>query len=155
MIFSTSKGSEALDLNLSLSDNFSGIGFDSLVLEVNPPERDHPNVQILQPDWLGGGRSVLRLSTRFTLGNILASVQSSVSLSYDLTFNAGTQANVGDGFGFAYPSIADPRLTGSVPEPSTWAMMGARLRRPRLRGFIAGRARVRRRLSIAQDEDLR
>ena len=42
------------------------------------------------------------------LGTISAGVQSSVSLSYDLTFNAGTLANVGDGFGFSYELIDPP-----------------------------------------------
>ena len=46
----------------------------------------------------------------------LGDIQSSISLSYDLTFSAGTLANVGDGFGFTY-DLADPRLS------ATWAMM--------------------------------
>jgi PEP-CTERM motif len=119
---STSK-SEALDLNL-LSDNFAdnsaGIGFDSLDLQV-VVDGTTQTYTFSSLTGSAGAETFFAKHAPLPLGTILAGAQS-VSLSYDLTFNAGTLAKAGDGFGFTY-DIADPPLTGSVPEPSTWAMM--------------------------------
>ena len=142
--------SGALDLNL-LSDNFSGIGFDSLELQVTLLNGTTQTDKF--PSLTGSdGAEAFFAKDALPLGNLRAGVQLSVSLSYDLTFNAGTQANVGDGFGFTY-DLADPRLSGSVPEPSTWVMMLIGFASV---AFVGSRAsQGRRRLSIAQDEDLR
>jgi hypothetical protein len=115
----TASKSEALDLNL-LSDNFSGIGFDSLELQVTPL---NGTTQTYTFSSLTGseGPEAFFAANPLPLGTISAGAQSSVSLSYYLAFNAGTEANVGDGFGFTY--IADPPLAGSAPETSTWVMM--------------------------------
>ena len=116
--FSVSPG-EALDLNL-VSDNVSGIGFNSLELQVTPPDG---TTQTYKFSGLTGsdGAETFFAANALPLGTI--SGAQSVSLSYDLTFNAGTLAKVGDGFGFTYDiAIADPPVRG-IPEPSTWAMM--------------------------------
>ena len=53
------------------------------------------------------------------MGTFAAGPQS-IEIEYSLTFNAGTSAASGDGFGFTY-ALKDPPL--NIPEPSTWAMM--------------------------------
>jgi PEP-CTERM motif len=105
-----------------LSDNFTGIGFDSLELQVTTAVNGTTQTYRFSSLTGSDGAETFFAAHSLRLGDILEGVQSSVSLSYDLTFSAGTLANVGDGFGFTY-DIADPRLSGSVPEPSTWAML--------------------------------
>ncbi len=102
-----------------LSDNFSGIGFNSLELQVTL----NGNTQTYTFSSLTGaaGAETFFAAHALYLGAISGGAQASVSLSYDLTFSAGTLAKAGDGFGFTY-DIADPAMTG-IPEPSTWAMM--------------------------------
>jgi PEP-CTERM motif len=117
--FSTSKR-EALDLNL-LADNFSGIGFNSLELQVTP--LDGTTQTYTFSSLTGSAGAEAFFARAIPLGTISgADTQPSVTLSYDLTFSAGTLAKAGDGFGFTY-NITDPPLAGSAPEPSTWAMM--------------------------------
>jgi hypothetical protein len=117
--FSTSK-SEALDLNL-LADNFSGIGFNSLELQVTP--LDGTTQTYTFSSLTGSAGAEAFFAHAIPLGTISGDdTQPSVMLSYDLTFSAGTLAKAGDGFGFTY-NITDPPLAGSAPEPSTWAMM--------------------------------
>jgi PEP-CTERM motif len=135
----TTSGSEALDLDL-LSDNLadtSGTALDSLELQVtlNGTAQTYTFSSLTGSD----GAEAFFAAHALPLGDTIAGVQSSVSLSYDLTF-AGTQ--VGDGFGFTY-DIADP--PPGVPEPSTWAMMAlgfaglafAGYRRSRMSGTLA------------------
>jgi PEP-CTERM motif len=53
------------------------------------------------------------------LGTIAAG-KHSIEIEYSLTYNSGTAAASGDGFGFTYALVDPPP---NVPEPSTWAMM--------------------------------
>jgi hypothetical protein len=127
----TTSTSETLDLDL-LSDNFSGVGFDSLKLEVIVDGTGHTYTL----STLVGAESFFA-SNALDLGPLVAGSQS-VKLEYFLDYNSGTLATAGAGFGFAYdlataPLAAAPAattfdftaapLTSSVPEPSTWAMM--------------------------------
>ena len=122
--FSTSK-SEALDLNL-LSDNFSGIGFDSLELKVIVDGTAH----VYKRSRLAGAESFFAADA-LDLGTLAAGSQT-IKLEYFLDYNAGTSA--GAGFGFTYDFATTPvapayalttaaPLTKSIPEASTWAMM--------------------------------
>jgi hypothetical protein len=111
---------EALDLNL-LSYDVSGIGFNSLELQVTLPDGTNQTYTFSSPTGSDGAEAFFA-EHALPLGTISAGVQSSVSLSYDLSFSAFTVANGGNGFGFTY-DIADPPLAGSAPEPSTWEMM--------------------------------
>jgi hypothetical protein len=134
--FSASPG-EALDLNL-LSDNVSGIGFNSLELQVTLGDGTPQTYNFSSPTGTAGAETFFAANA-LPLGAIVEGGQTSVSLSYDLTFSAGTLAKVGDGFGFAY-DIADPPLTGSAPEASTWAMMALGFAGLGLSGYRARRA---------------
>jgi hypothetical protein len=112
--FSTT-ASEGLALNL-LSDNVVGIGFDSLELQVAVDGTS------LTPEFFSSLASAETFFADDTLAlGAIAAGSQSVSLTYDLTYNSGTLAKAGDGFGFTY-ELVDPPVA-SVPEPSTWAMM--------------------------------
>jgi hypothetical protein len=104
----------ALDLNF-FSVDVVGIGFDSLELQVAVgagPPRTYNFYSFTSAETF--------LANPLTLGAITAGSSESIKLTYDLTFNAGTLANVGDGFGFSY-DLKDPPL--GIPEPSSWALM--------------------------------
>jgi hypothetical protein len=124
----TTPNREALDLDLKLPPiSFAGIGFDSLELQV----------AVVGGSTLTKNFSSLTAAEAFFtgpsvgLGTVAAGSQS-VSLTYDLTYNPGTLAQAGDGFGFTY-DIRDPPATAfdfaaaspiaGIPEPSTWTMM--------------------------------
>jgi hypothetical protein len=108
--FTTTSASEALDLNL-LSEQVVGIGFDSQDLQVALDGNSLTG---------SGGAETFFTADQFALGTVSAGSHS-VSLTYDLTYNSGTQAVVTDGFSFTY-ELVDPPVA-SVPEPSSWAMM--------------------------------
>jgi hypothetical protein len=122
----TTKTTETLDLNL-LSDNFSGIGFDSLklvVAAVGAPSHTYTFSTLVSAQSFFGNHPL-------SLGSF-ASGNQSVSLDYVLTYNSGTKAAASvTGFGFAY-DIAAPQLSSALvlpsssvtaPEVSTWLMM--------------------------------
>ena len=113
----TTKTTEALDLNL-LSDK--GTGFDSLEAH-SGLRHDYPPTYtfstLASADLFFSNHSL-------PLGSF-ASGSETMSLEYFLTYNSGTKAAAGAGFGFAY-DITDPAPAVSspaVPETSTWAMM--------------------------------
>jgi hypothetical protein len=107
-----------LDLRV-LSDPHVRSGFDRLNLQVVFDGKS------LSTDNLTSLTSAETFFTNLTthpllLGSITKGIPQSVSITYDLIYNVGTQAAVGDGFGFTY-ALQDPPLT--APEPSTWTMM--------------------------------
>ena len=114
--------SEALDLYLS-SFSFVGLGFDRLLLWVQV-NNDVPHTYAFSSLTGSGGAETYFTTNKnepLPLDTIAANSQSSVELVYDLTYNIGTSAAIGDGFGLTY-GVADPPVAG-IPEPSTWAMM--------------------------------
>jgi hypothetical protein len=133
----TTSTSEALDLELT-SDEDAGIGLDSLKVEVAV----NGATRYLRTFYLGSAETFFTNNHLIPLGTFAAEGLS-VSITYDLTYNGGTQAVVGNGFGFTY-DLVDPPL--SVPETSTWVMM--------LVGFAgfgcAGRRAWRRRVVVAK-----
>jgi hypothetical protein len=112
----TTTRKETIYLNLQ-SYQLSGIGFGSLDFSVTG---DGPS-QTYSLSSLTGAESFFEAHA-LDLG-LLVSGSQSIQLEYSLSYASGYgySANAG-GFGFTY-DIADPPLTGSVPEPSTWAMM--------------------------------
>jgi len=131
--FKTS-ASETLYLNL-LSDQASGIGFDSLELEVFVDGIQTPSLQ-KSFYTLAGAESFLAADP--SLGTIAAGSQfQSIEIDYFLDCKSGTSAVIGNGFGFTY-ELAPKRFTlmtataaldfapaplTAIPEPSTWAMI--------------------------------
>jgi hypothetical protein len=118
--------SEPLYLNL-ISDNFSGIGFDSLKLKVIVDGTGHT----YKFSTLAGAESFFDSDT-LNLGSLAGN--QTIRLEYFLDYNSGTLAKPGAGFGFnydmatapvapAYTDFAAQSLTAGIPEPSTWAMM--------------------------------
>ncbi len=119
---------ESLNLDL-LSYNSSGIGFNSLELQVvvNATTHTYNFSSLTGP----GGAETFFTAHSISLGPIAAGNQ--VSLIYELNYNAGTPTTTVDGFGFTYQfvdppvttavSLAAAPLNGGIPEPSTWAMM--------------------------------
>jgi hypothetical protein len=124
--FDFSASSKTLYLNL-LSDNFSefsGIAFDSLELQVSVNGVTHT------PYILASLTGAEHFFTNDPLLAIAAGSRS-VSLTYDLTYNPGTSAVVGDGFGFTYDLATAPVAkaltttafgftaapTATIPEP--------------------------------------
>jgi hypothetical protein len=116
--FSTTK-SEGLNLSL-ISDDLAlvGIGFDSLELTVT---LDGSSIRYQNTFSPSTAKTFFAAGKSYQLGTIAAGNNQSIELDYLLSYNTGTKALVGDGFGFAY-KFADPPASG-VPEPSTWAMM--------------------------------
>jgi hypothetical protein len=113
-----------------LSDNFSnvsGIAFDSLELQVSVngiAQTPHRFFSLTGAEHFFTNDPILAI----------AAGSRSVSLTYDLTYNPGTLAQAGDGFGFTYDFAPRPVTTAvslataplsvaAVPEPSIWAMM--------------------------------
>ena len=120
----TTKTTELLDLNLLL-DNFSGIGFDNLKLVVAAGTL---SPQTYSFSTLASAESFFS-DHSLSLGSF-ASGNQSVSLEYSLTYNAGTRATAGAGFGFTYDlaelapaSLAFAPSSVATPEASTWVMM--------------------------------
>jgi hypothetical protein len=71
---------------------------------------------------------------------MVGAASQSVEIEYFLTYNSGTSAAVGDGFGFTY-ALVDPPLTAAIaPEPSTWAMMALGFAGLAFAGYRARRA---------------
>ena len=113
--FTTFAKEEALDLTL-LSYNSEGlVGFDSGLLWVDVDGNVHPYPLTS----LSAAKTFFAHGHSLQLGTFAAGPQS-IEIEYSLTFNAGTSAASGDGFGFTY-ALKDPPL--NIPEPSTWAMM--------------------------------
>ena len=113
--FTTFAKEEALDLTL-LSYNSEGlVGFDSGLLWVDVDGNVHPYPLTS----LSAAETFFAHGHSLQLGTFAAGPQS-IEIEYSLTFNAGTSAASGDGFGFTY-ALKDPPL--NIPEPSTWAMM--------------------------------
>ena len=110
----TTSNAEALDLKL-ISDKDVGTGLDKL--EVKVAVNDGTSYD--QTFSLNGAEAFFTNNRLIPLGNFAAEGLS-VLITYDLTYDNGTQAVVTDGFGFTYDLI-DPPL--SIPETSTWAMM--------------------------------
>jgi hypothetical protein len=124
----TTSGADFLDLDL-LSDNFFGVGFDSLAFQANVNGTLHTyrfsNLASAESFF---GNHILDLGA-------LASGSQSISLAYVLSYNSGTSAAPGAGFGFTYNLAAEPSVSPAVlaaeiapnsvaaPEPSTWVMM--------------------------------
>ena len=96
----------------------AGLGFDNLTL-VGRCQRE-PAVQLLHLTSLSAAETFFTPGHRSPLGTVAAGSQS-IEIEYFLTYNSGTSAASGDGFGFTY-ALVDPPLS-DVPEPSTWAMM--------------------------------
>jgi hypothetical protein len=129
--FKTS-ASETLYLNL-LSDQVSGIGFDSLELLVLVDGTTR-----IQRVFSSSGGAETFLATDPSLGTIAAGSQfQSIEIEYFLDYKSGTSAVIPNGFGFTY-ELAPKRFTlmtataaldfaaatlTAIPEPSTWAMM--------------------------------
>jgi PEP-CTERM motif len=114
--FTAPSTKEALDLSL-LSYNFAastGLGFDSGLLWVDVDG----NVHSFSLASLSAAKTFFAPGHSLALGTI--SGKQSIEIEYSLTYNLGTAAAPGDGFGFTY-ALMDPPL--SVPEPSTWTMM--------------------------------
>jgi hypothetical protein len=114
--FTAPSTKEALDLTL-LSSNFAaytGVGFDSGLLWVDVDG----NVYSFPLTSLSAAKVFFAPGHSLPLGMI--SGNQSIAIEYSLTFNPGTSAAPGDGFGFTY-ALMDPPL--NIPEPSTWAMM--------------------------------
>jgi hypothetical protein len=116
--FSTTK-SEGLYLDL-ISDDLAlvGIGFDSLELTVTV---DGSSIRYQNTFSPSSAESFFAAGKSYPLGTIAAGNNQSIELDFLLSYNTGTKALVGDGFGFAYKFV-DPPASG-VPEPTTWAMM--------------------------------
>jgi hypothetical protein len=126
----TTNGTETLYLGW-LSDTFSGIGFDSFKLVVGVDETSHTYTY----SSLSSAEAVFGKGS-LDLGSFVSGSQS-VSLDYLLTYDSGTKATAGAGFGFAYDLAAYPSLSPvvkasalpiapsslAVPETSTWVMM--------------------------------
>jgi hypothetical protein len=91
----TTATSETLDLNL-LSDNFSGVSFDSLELKVVVDG----TADVYKRSRLAGAESFFTADT-LDLGTLAAGSQS-IKLEYFLDYNSGTSAAPGAGFGFTY-----------------------------------------------------
>ena len=123
--FTTFAKEEALDLTL-LSYNSAGlVGFDSGLLWVDVDGNVHPYPLTS----LSAAETFFAQGHSLQLGTFAAGPQS-IEIEYSLTFNAGTSAASGDGFGFTYA------LEGSALEHSRAVDLGddaCRLRRPRLR----------------------
>jgi hypothetical protein len=117
--FKTSAGN-ALDLTI-LADNSSanpaGLGFDSGLLWVDVSG----DVQSFPLASLSAAETFFAPEHSLQLGKLVEGPQS-IEVQYSLTFNPGTSAAPGDGFGFTY-ELVDPPRSATVPEPSTWAMM--------------------------------
>jgi PEP-CTERM motif len=113
-------GPEGMNLDL-ISNISSGIGFDSLLLRVTINGTLH-NYSF---STLGNAQSSFTRDL-LDLGVVAGGLQS-FSLDYVLTFNSGTKAKAGDGFGFVYdivdPPPGEPIAGSPVPEASTWGMM--------------------------------
>ena len=123
--FTTSANEDALDLSRFSSNSVpsTGLGFDNLLLWVD----------VDGVDGVGGNvysfstTSLIAAETFFASGHSLplgavAAGKHSVEIEYSLTYNSGTAATSGDGFGFTY-ALADPAATPTIPESSTWAML--------------------------------
>jgi hypothetical protein len=106
--------SGALDLKF-LSDKDIGTGLDSLEVKAVAGSTTYDHTFTLS-----GAESFFTNNDLIPLGGVTPGKPSSVSITFDLAYKAGTQAVVTDGFGFTY-QLVDPPL--GVPEPSTWAMM--------------------------------
>ena len=139
--FGTTKG-EGLDLNL-ISDSLAGtVGFDSLQLTVTV---DRSSIRYKNTFSLSAAENFFAAGTSHLLGTIAPGSGQSIELDFLLSYNPGTQAGVGDGFGFAYRFV-DPPAPGGVPELSTWTMM--------LIGFVGlGYAGMRRPYGLAVGQD--
>jgi hypothetical protein len=124
-------GTQNLDLILD-SDNFGGIGFGSLELDI----KVDATTDIIKFNSLTGpsGAETFFSGHRvLTIGSGISPGTHDFSLDYILTYNAGTSATTVDGFGFTYefeggvphlpPLLGMAATSGTVPEPSTWAML--------------------------------
>ena len=109
--------------------NIPGIAFDSLELQVSVNGTPIPHGPYIFTSLTGAEHF-------FTNDPLLAIAAGSrsVLLTYDLTYNPGTLAQDGAGFGFTYDFAPKPVTTAlslamtplsaaGVPEPSTWAML--------------------------------
>jgi hypothetical protein len=116
--FTTSANEEALDLSQFSSNSVSttGLAFDKLLLWVDV---DGKNVYSFPLTSLSAAETFFAPGHSFPLGTIAAG-KHSIEIEYSLTYDIGTAAASGDGFGFTY-AVRDPPL--SIPEPSTWVMM--------------------------------
>ena len=115
--FTTSANEEALDLSGFSSDSVAstGLGFDNLLLWVDVDGHVHS----FSTTSLSAAEAFFAPEHSLPLGTIAAG-KHSIEIEYSLTYNSGTAAASGDGFGFTY-ELMDPAL--NIPEPSTWAMM--------------------------------
>jgi hypothetical protein len=118
--FTTSPKEEALDLS-RFSSNFvpsTGLGFDKLLLWVDV---DDGTPYSFSTTSLSAAETFFAPGHSLSLGTIAAG-KHSIEIEYSLTYNSGTAAVSGDGFGFTY-ALGDPSLSPAVPESSTWAML--------------------------------
>jgi hypothetical protein len=116
--FTTSPKEEALDLSRFSSNSVpsTGLGFDNLLLWVDVDGND---VYSFSTTSLSAADTFFAPGHSLPLGTI-ATGKHSIEIEYSLTYNSGTAAASGDGFGFTY-ALMDPPL--NIPETSTWAMM--------------------------------
>jgi hypothetical protein len=136
--FRTSPEQEALDLSGFSSNSVpsTGLGFDNLQLWVDV---DDGNVYSFSTTSLSAAETFFAPGHSLPLGTIVAG-KHSIQIEYSLTYNSGTAAVSGDGFGFTY-DLVDPRSpSAAIPEPSTWAMMLVGLAGLVLVGFRRSRA---------------
>jgi hypothetical protein len=117
--FTTSAKEEALDLSRFSSNSVhsTGLGFDNLLLWVDVDG----NVHSFPLTSLSAAEAFFAPGHSLPLGTIAAG-KHSIEIEYSLTYNSGTAAVSGDGFGFTY-ALGDPSLSPAVPESSTWAML--------------------------------
>jgi hypothetical protein len=103
----TTSTSETLDLNL-LSDNFSGVSFDSLEFKVIVDGTTH----VYKRSTLAGAKSFFAADT-LDLGALAAGSQT-IKLEYFLDYNSGNLAKPGAGFGFTYDLATAPAAAATA-----------------------------------------
>jgi PEP-CTERM motif len=118
--FNTSIGSLDLDL---LSDNFvdnsSGVAFDNMSLQIDVDGVAKITKTFMSLTGPGGAQTYFSGNPVIGLGAIAP--KTPIEIEYFLSYNSGTSAVPGDGFGFTYALVDPPGTT--IPEPSTWAML--------------------------------